>query len=84
MSKQLPQFLCIGAQKAGTTWLDQQLRAHNSVWLPPMKEVHFFDYVDRPEFRKWITWHLRTTLRRELLKEVNVIEKQKKLLIGIN
>lgn len=78
MSKRLPQFLCIGAQKAGTTWLDQQLRAHNSVWLPPMKEVHFFDYVDRPEFRKWITWHLRTTLRRELLKEVNVIEKQKK------
>ena len=78
MSEKLPQFLCIGAQKAGTTWLDQQLRGHEDIWLPPMKEVHFFDYVDRPEFRKWITWHLRITLRRELLKEVSTVDKQKK------
>ena len=78
MSEKLPQFLCIGAQKAGTTWLDKQLRDHKDIWLPPMKEVHFFDYVDRPEFRKWITWHLRITLRRELLKEVSTVDKLQK------
>lgn len=66
-----PSFICIGAQKAGTTWLDQQLRMHPEVWLPPMKEVHFFDYVHRPEFRKWILWHLKSTMRRELKKIVD-------------
>lgn len=38
-----PDFLCIGAQKAGTTWLDRNLRAHPQVWLPPIKELHYFD-----------------------------------------
>ncbi len=42
----LPNFLCIGAQRSGTTWLHHQLRAHPSVFLPPCKELHFFDEVD--------------------------------------
>jgi hypothetical protein len=40
---QHPRFLGIGAQKAGTTWLYQNLRAHPDVWLPPEKELHYFD-----------------------------------------
>jgi hypothetical protein len=39
----LPDFLVIGAQKAGTTWLHQNLKAHPQIWLPPEKEIHFFD-----------------------------------------
>lgn len=40
----LPDFLVIGAQRAGTTWLDHALRAHPEVFLPTRrKEVHFFD-----------------------------------------
>lgn len=38
-----PQFLGIGAQKAATTWLDRSLRHHPSIWLPPLKELHYFD-----------------------------------------
>jgi SAM-dependent methyltransferase len=38
-----PDVLCIGAQRAGTTWLWQNLRSHPGVWAPPVKEVHFFD-----------------------------------------
>lgn len=38
-----PDFICIGAQKAGTTWLDRMLRQHPDVWLPPTKEVHYFN-----------------------------------------
>ncbi len=38
-----PDFLGIGAQKAGTTWLHAQLAAHPDVWVPPPKELHFFD-----------------------------------------
>ena len=39
----LPQFLGIGAQKAGTTWLHQMLSAHRDIWLPHLKELHYFD-----------------------------------------
>jgi len=38
-----PDFLCIGAQKAGTGWLYEQLRNHPDFWMPPMKELHYFD-----------------------------------------
>jgi hypothetical protein len=40
-----PEFLCIGAQKAGTTWLHSQLKQHPHVWLPLVKELHYFDSV---------------------------------------
>jgi hypothetical protein len=36
-------FLCIGAKKAGTTWLYDQLRQHPRVWLPPVKELNVFN-----------------------------------------
>ncbi len=43
MDKRLPTFLGIGAHKAGTTWLFEQLRSHPDIWLPAVKELHFFD-----------------------------------------
>ena len=49
-----PDFLCIGAQKAGTSWFDIMLRQHPRAFLPPMKEVHFFDFIYLPEHRPWI------------------------------
>lgn len=39
-------FICIGAQKAGTTWLDANLRHHPMINLPPIKELHFFDEIE--------------------------------------
>lgn len=36
-----PTFICPGAQKAGTTWLHQQLKAHPDFWMPPQKEVDY-------------------------------------------
>ena len=38
-----PHFLCIGAHKSGTTWLYENLKRHPAVWLPPIKELHYFD-----------------------------------------
>jgi hypothetical protein len=39
-----PGFLVVGAQRAGTTWLDGHLRAHPDVYLPERrKELHYFD-----------------------------------------
>lgn len=41
-------FLGIGAQKAGTTWLYEQLCQHPELAFPMGKEVHFWDaYYDR-------------------------------------
>ncbi|MGH8549067.1 MAG: sulfotransferase [Methylococcales bacterium] len=40
----IPDFLVIGAQKSGTTWLDKNLRTHPQLWLPPEKEIHYFDF----------------------------------------
>jgi hypothetical protein len=38
-----PDFICIGAQKAGTTWLYRQLASHPDFWMPPRKELHYFN-----------------------------------------
>ena len=40
----LPDFLGIGSQKSGTTWLHEQLRAHPGIFLPEEKEQHYFDW----------------------------------------
>lgn len=36
-------FLGIGVQKAATTWLWARLREHPEIWMPPRKELHYFD-----------------------------------------
>lgn len=37
-----PNFLGIGAARAGTTWLFRQLDRHPDVWMPRIKELHYF------------------------------------------
>ena len=36
-------FLCIGAPRSGTTWLAAALKAHPGAWIPPGKELNFFN-----------------------------------------
>lgn len=38
-----PDFIVIGAGRSGTTWIYENLRRCDSVWLPPVKELHYFD-----------------------------------------
>jgi len=69
-----PAFLGIGAQKAATTWLDRCLRSHPSIWLPPLKELHYFDDRavgpapgGRPVLAsRWVGRRLRRELRARL------------------
>src|SRR5438132_3664605 len=44
-----PDFCCVGAQKGGTGWLYEQLRAHPDFWMPPLKELHYFDRMWRSQ-----------------------------------
>ncbi|MCH7772018.1 MAG: sulfotransferase, partial [Bacteroidetes bacterium] len=38
-----PHFLCIGAQKAATSWLNKVLRSHPDIWLLPVKSTRYFN-----------------------------------------
>jgi hypothetical protein len=47
----LPNFLIIGAMKAGTTSLYYYLQEHPQVYMSPVKEPRFFAYGGNPGFR---------------------------------
>jgi hypothetical protein len=38
-------FVCIGAQKSGTTWLARILSTHPDMFMSPVKELHYFDHA---------------------------------------
>lgn len=38
----LPNFLIIGAEKSGTTWIYERLRRHPQIYMPAVKELDFF------------------------------------------
>lgn len=61
-----PGFLCIGAQKAGTTWLFQMLRHHPDIWLGPFKEVQFFNSLFVKQHTSWTKWHIQDSARKAL------------------
>jgi Sulfotransferase domain len=50
----LPDFLIIGAQKGGTTFLYNLLRRHPHFKAAVRKEIHFFD---TPNFRRGVDWY---------------------------
>ena len=49
----LPDFVCVGAQRAGTTWLYECLREHPDVFVPATKELQFFN----AHFKKGLEWY---------------------------
>lgn len=62
----LPSFLCIGATKAGTTWLHDQLDQHPGVCMPLVKELHYFSARHSPGHRQWAEQTVDKAFRREL------------------
>lgn len=63
MSKSyLPSFFVVGAQKAGTTALHHYLAHHPDIFLPAVKETHFFD-DGHGEFRLGVAHYLDTYFR---------------------
>lgn len=55
MPGSLPNFLIVGAARSGSTALYRHLRAHPDVFLPPRKEIHFFDH----NWDRGIDWYRR-------------------------
>jgi len=58
----LPNFLVIGVEKGGTTWLHAQLKKHPEIFLPQSKEIHFFNkynsnLIEHDYFQLGINWY---------------------------
>lgn len=48
-----PDFFCIGAQKAGTTWLFDRLSRNPLTWIPAIKEVDHFSEMYVADTKVW-------------------------------
>jgi hypothetical protein len=54
----LPNFLCIGVPRSGTTWLSECLSAHPEAFVPALKEVSFFIRDEyRSSWDKGLDWY---------------------------
>ena len=58
----LPNFMCLGAAKSGTTTLFDVLRQHPDVYMPAFKEPHFFDIPEN--YNNGIEWYERNYFRK--------------------
>lgn len=63
--EKMPDFLIVGAQRAGTSSLYYYLLQHPQIYMSPVKELHFFSYIDKPE-------HIRNLVR-DRWRERNVV-----------
>jgi hypothetical protein len=79
----LPHFLCIGAQKAGTSWFNRMLGQRDDVWTGPFKEMHFFNAIHVPDHRHWATLHVRASVRRALWRHFQTETSQKADLLWV-
>ncbi|MBE9045932.1 sulfotransferase domain-containing protein [Pleurocapsales cyanobacterium LEGE 10410] len=50
-----PNFLVLGAAKSGTTWLYSCLEEHPEIFVPSIKEIHFFSYPSN--YEKGFAWY---------------------------
>lgn len=54
VTRMKPNFLIVGGQRCGSTWLDSALRGHPEIFLPSRKQSYFFDL----NYHQGIDWYL--------------------------
>ncbi len=47
-------MFCVGATKAGTSWLHRYISDHPQAWMRGLKELHYFDAVAFDDWDPWI------------------------------
>jgi hypothetical protein len=65
-----PHFLCIGAQKSGTTWLYKNLEGHPEICLTSLKEVRYFDTRDFGLLQRYRMYVWKQDLKKHLIRGV--------------
>ena len=58
----LPNFMCLGAAKSGTTTLYDILGQHPDIYIPSFKEPHFFDIPEN--FDNGLLWYEKTYFKK--------------------
>ena len=57
-----PDFLIIGPQRTGTTWLYYNLRTHPQIFFSRPKEIFYFNLLNMPDFPRYqsneLAWYL--------------------------
>ena len=81
-----PDFLIVGPQRTGTTWLHAHLRLHPQILLSEPKELFFFNRLKDPTDRRfesselaWYLRHFREPLSRRLAKTALVLWRFREL-----
>jgi hypothetical protein len=54
VAARVPDFLVIAPPKTGTSWLFENLRRHPQIYMPPVKELRYFDSKWR---RRDLAWY---------------------------
>ncbi len=54
LDRRLPNFIYIGPDKAGSSWLHEVLMAHPQVFMPEAKDLYFFDRY----YERGLGWYL--------------------------
>lgn len=60
-------FLSVGAMKAGTTWLYEQLKNHPDIYFTPEKEIHYF--ADKVGIENQLEYKLRILKLKTILNK---------------
>ncbi len=59
----IPDFLLIGPQRTGTTWLSRHLVLHPEIFIPAEKELYYFNYLKEGSGNLFqstkLTWYLK-------------------------
>ncbi len=81
-----PDFLIVGPQRTGTTWLHAHLRFHPQIFLTEPKEIFFFSRLKEPQHPRFesnqLEWYLRffrEPLWRSLAKSVLTLRRSGEL-----
>ena len=53
-----PDFIGVGAPRSGTSWVYEVLSRHSAIWLPPIKELHYFDDPARKRYYRFLRMRL--------------------------
>jgi hypothetical protein len=53
-----PDFIGIGAARCGTSWIYEVLSRHPAIWMPPIKELHYFDDPARKRYYRFLRMRL--------------------------
>ncbi len=61
--RNFPDFLIVGPQRTGTTWLFHNLKSHPEIFLPKEKELYYFSTLGLPDHRHFRFAYLENYLQ---------------------